>query len=101
MAKDRLVMYNLNIYHNAIRDHVDLLYRRGRTDRLIAWQVGNDEVHDPTLIAYRAYKNRNYADVVMVCAGTDRIGQPLPKDIIFLPAAVDLIAIKHKYLSEA
>ena len=90
----------INIYHNAIRDHVDLLYRRGRTDRLIAWQVGNDEVHDPTLIAFRAYKNRSYADVVMVCAGTNRIGEPLPKEIIFLPVAVDLIAIKRKYLKE-
>ena len=91
----------LNIYHNAIRDHVDLLYRRGRTDRLITWKVGSDEVHDPTLIAFRAYRDRNYADVVMVCAGTNRIGQPLPKDIIFLPVARDLIAIKRKYLKES
>lgn len=91
----------LNIYHNAIRDHVDLLYRRGRTDRLIAWEVGTDEIHDPTLIAFRAYKNRSYADVVMVCAGTNRIGEPLQRGIIFLPIARDLVAIKRKYLKEA
>ena len=73
-----------NIYLNAVRSHVDLRVRRGRTDKLIIWDVGDDEIHDPTLIAYRAYGNRDNADVVMLCAGTNRVGEALPNRCIIL-----------------
>ena len=39
-----------NIYLNAIRARVDTLYRRGRTDSLIAYDIGADEQSDLTLI---------------------------------------------------
>ena len=39
-----------NTYHNAIRARVDTLYRRGRTDSLIAYDIGADEQSDLTLI---------------------------------------------------
>lgn len=86
-----------NTYYNAVRSHVDLLLSRGRTDKLIAWQAGSDEVHDPTLIAYRAYGGRDFADIVMTCAGTNRIGEPLPKHIIYLPLATSLIRLRQQY----
>ncbi len=86
-----------NTYYNAIRSHVDLLARRGRYDRLVKWQVGADEIHDPTLIAQRVYGNRDYADIVMICAGTNRIGQPLPKRMIFLPLATSVMAIRRQH----
>ncbi len=86
-----------NTYHNAIRSHVDLLLRRGRLDKLIKWQVGSDEIYDPTLIAYRAYGKRDYADIVITCAGTNRIGEPLPQKMIFLPLATSVMAIRRQH----
>lgn len=86
-----------NIYHNAVRTHVDLLVRRARTDKLIVWDVGADEVHDPTLIAHRAYGSRDDADVVMLCAGTNRIGESLPNKRIYLPLPASLAQIKRTY----
>lgn len=88
-----------NIYLNAVRSHVDLLVRRGRTDKLIIWDVGHDEIHDPTLIAYRAYGNRDNADVVMLCAGTNRVGEALPNRRIYLPLPASLAQIKRTYAS--
>lgn len=86
-----------NTYLNAVRSEVDLLVRRSRTDRLIVWDVGSDEVHDPTLIAYRAYGNRGDADIVMLCAGTNRIGEPLPERTIFLPLPTSLAMLKRAH----
>lgn len=86
-----------NIYLNAVRSHVDLLVRRGRTDKLIVWDIGTDETRDPTLIAYRAYGNRDNADVVMLCAGTNRIGEALPNKRIYLPLPASLAQIKRTY----
>ena len=85
-----------NNYQNAIRDHVDLLVRRGRTDALIVWNVGLDEKHDPTLIAHRAYNDRTLASIVMTCAGTNRIGELLPVKTIYLPKAQDVHRIKRQ-----
>lgn len=88
-----------NIYLNAVRTHVDLLVRRARTDKLIVWDIGTDEVHDPSLVAYRAYGNRDDADVVMLCAGTNRIGEALPNKRIYLPLPASLAQIKRTYAS--
>ncbi len=89
-----------NIYLNAVRTHVDLLVRRARTDKLIVWDIGHDEEHDPTLIAHRVYGNRDDADVVMLCAGTNRIGEALPRRTIFLPAPASLAALKREHLND-
>ncbi len=89
-----------NIYLNAVRTHVDLLVRRSRTDKLIVWDIGTDEVHDPSLVAYRAYGNRDHADVVMLCAGTNRIGEPLPRRTIFLPLPANLAQLKREHMSK-
>ena len=88
-----------NIYLNAVRTQVDLLVRRGRLDKVVVWDVGTDEVNDPTLIAYRVYGRRDDADVVMLCAGTNRIGEPLPRRRIYLPLPVVLADIKRQHLS--
>lgn len=87
-----------NTYHNDIRAHVDLLVRRGRTDQVIIWRVESDEVHDPTLIAHRVYGNRDYADIVMLCAGTNRISEPLPSRDIYLPLPRDLMQIRKVHI---
>lgn len=89
-----------NIYLNAVRTHVDLLVRRARTDSLIVWDVGSDEEHDPTLVAQRIYGNRDDVDVVILCAGTNRIGEPLPRRTIFLPLPASLASLKREHLDK-
>lgn len=89
-----------NIYLNAVRTHVDLLVRRSRTDKLIVWDIGTDEVHDPSLIAHRVYGDRDNADVIMLCAGTNRIGEPLPRRTIFLPMPASLAQLKRDQLNK-
>jgi len=86
-----------NSYLNAIRNHVDVLKRRGRIDKLIVWEVTNDEVYDPTLIAMRVYGNRDDVDVIMLCAGTNRIGEAIPKRDIYLPLPISLMQIKNSH----
>lgn len=87
-----------NIYLNAVRTHVDLLVRRERTDKLLVWEIRTDEIRDPTLIASRAYGNRDDVDVVMLCAGTNRIGEPMPRRTLFLPLAANLAGLKRQHL---
>ena len=91
---------NQNTYLNAVRAHVDTLYRRGRMDSLVHHDIGADEQNDPTLVAYRVYGRRDDVDVVMLCAGTNRIGEPLPLGRIYLPSAATLMQLKRQYLSE-
>lgn len=89
-----------NIYLNAVRSHVDTLYRRGRIDSLVYHDIGADEQTDPTLVAHRVYGRRDDVDVVMLCAGTNRIGEQLPLGRIYLPNAAILMQLKRQYLSE-
>ena len=88
-----------SIYHNAIRDLVHLSSRKGKTGQCIRYEIGTDEVNDPTLVAYRVYGNRDDYDAVMVCAGTNSIFEPLPQREIILPTSMQLIALKRAYKS--
>lgn len=89
-----------NSYLNAIRMQVDVLVRRKRFDKLVLWTVGSDETHDPTLIAQRVYGRRDAVDIVMLCAGTNRIGDAIPMRLIYLPLPVTVAQIKRKYLKQ-
>lgn len=87
----------INTYHNAIRDLVATAIRKGKTGTIVRHYVGVDEVYDPTLIAFRVYNNWQDADVIMICAGTNAIWQPLPERVIFLPTPMQLFVLKKKY----
>lgn len=86
-----------NAYHNAIRDILQIARTKGNSNAFIIHQIGSDEVHDPSLVSYRVYGNREDYDVVMVCAGTNAIWQPLPEKLIVLPTPTQLFQIKQKY----
>lgn len=87
----------LNLYHNAIRDLVNLMISKGKTGQIIKHAIGPDEIHDPTLVSLRVYGNRHDYDVVMVCAGTNSIWQELPQIPLFLPTKAQLFMLKKKY----
>ena len=83
-----------NTYLNAVRTHVDLLVRRSRTDKLVIYDIGSDEVHDPTLISQRVYGSRDHTDIIMLCAGMNRIGEALSRHRIYLPAATTVMMLR-------
>lgn len=87
----------LNLYHNAIRDLVNLMISKGKTGQIVKHSIGRDEIHDPTLVSLRVYGNRHDYDVVMVCAGTNSIWQALPEREIYLPTKAQLFMLKKKY----
>ena len=89
-----------NTYLNAVRTQVDLLVRRSRTDKLITYDIGTDEVHDPTLISQRVYGTRDNVDVVMMLAGTNRIGESLPLIRIYLPTGAMLMGLKKSHAQD-
>ena len=82
-----------NTYHNAIRD----LVNRGNRAKVIRHQIGSDEIQDPSLVALRVYGNRSDYDVIMVCAGTNAVWEPLPDREILLPSRLQLVAIKKQF----
>lgn len=86
-----------NAYRNDLRDLIDLIKARGMSSQMVAWQIGTDEVHDPTLVSLRAYGSRDYVDVVMVASGTSGIWEPLPKVTIVMPQLpqVQQLRLKH------
>ena len=87
----------INTYHNAIRDLISLAVANSKTGQIIRHTIGTDEINDPTLVAYRTYGNRDDYDVVMVCAGTNAIWQPLPEREIYLPTPSSLIFLKKTH----
>lgn len=84
-------------YHNQVRRLIDLAKKRGKSGELITHHVGADEIHDPTLVAFRVYGNRTDYDVVMMAAGTSAVWQPLPQKTIYLPTPKQLLLLKRKW----
>lgn len=86
-----------NAYRNAIRDLIELLKARGTSNQMIAWQIGEDEINDPTLVSLRAYGSRNHADVVMVACGVSGIWEQLPAVIVIMPQLAQVLQLRRKY----
>ena len=86
-----------NAYRNDLRDLIELIKARGTSNQMIAWQVGTDEVHDPTLVSLRAYGSRIHTDVVMVAAGTSGIWEPLPTVVIVMPKLAQVQQLRRKH----
>ena len=86
-----------NAYRNAIRDLIELLKSRGTSNQMLAWQIGEDEVNDPTLVSLRAYGSRIHTDVVMVACGTSGIWEPLPTVVIVMPQLAQVMQLRRTY----
>lgn len=87
----------LNEYHNAIRAHIDLIKRRGKQHELRHYQVQEDETGDASLVSYRVYGSRDYADVIRVACGVSYVHEMLPVKAIYLPTLASIRAIKKRY----
>ena len=89
---------SLNEYHNDIRRLIDKYKsRHGYGGRLFRYQVGNDELYDPSLISQRMYKTRAQADVVRLVTGVSFAHEALNIKIIILPTLQQIIALQKKH----
>lgn len=86
-----------NHYYNAIRDALAKAKRAGQAQ---IYEIGFDEQFDPSLVAYRIYKNRDDADVIIVSVGNDAIWQALPigQAQFLYPRQLMEIKKKHEHL---
>ncbi len=88
---------SINAYRTAIIQLIAQLRTRGQSGQYILYQVMPDELADPTLISWRAYATRSYADVVMIAAGLSSIDDPVPEGELLLPVGAVVAQIKRLY----
>lgn len=84
-----------NHYYNAIRYALAKAKKAGQVQ---IYEIGLDEQFDPSLVAYRVYKNRDDAEVIMVSVGNNAIWQALPLGQAQFLYPSQLRAIKNEYL---
>ena len=89
---------SLNEYHNDIRRLINKNKKRhGYGGFLFAYQIGRDEIYDPSLISQRVYHPRNHGDIVRIASGVSFAHDQLPKETIILPKLAQIIALQRKY----
>lgn len=87
-----------NEFYNALRRHIDVNTKRtGYGGTLIAYQIGEDEVNDASLVSLRAYKTRNHSDIVRLACGVSYAHEPLPTKIVFLPSLNAIVQLQRKF----
>lgn len=83
---------------NAVRRFVEQERKRSLiSNKLILWEVGQDESLDHTLLSKRLYGSRKYSDVVAVCCGVSFAFEPIPCRAYYFPTLAELIKIKKVY----
>jgi hypothetical protein len=87
----------MNEYLNAIRDLINLLKSKGKSGQYLRWNIMPDEANDATLVSYRAYGSRKYANVIMIAAGTNSIADILPNEVIIMPTLMQIRQIQSLY----
>lgn len=88
----------LNEYHNDIRRYIERNESRTHYGGdLTVYQIGIDEIYDPSKISQRFYGTRAHDDVVRIAAGTSFVHEPLPEKIILLPSLQVIIELQKKH----
>lgn len=87
-----------NEFYNAIRRHIEANAKRtGYGGSLIAYQVGEDEIYDASLVSLRAYRTRLHSDVVRLACGVSFAHEPLPQKLVLLPSLNAIVQLQKKY----
>lgn len=93
-----MLMTMRNEFYNALRRHIELNAKRtGYGGSLIAYQIGEDEINDPSLVSLRAYQTRAHSDIVRLAAGVSFVNEPLPQKIILLPSLNAVVTLQRKF----
>lgn len=88
----------LNEFYNALRRYIEA--NKSKTmygGRLFIYQIGSDEIWDASLASLRAYKSREYADIIRLAAGVSYSHEPLPEKAIVLPELSIVLELKKRH----
>lgn len=89
---------SINEYLNDIRHVIEQNREKvAYAGKLIAHQIGVDEVSDHSLISFRIYKSNQYTDVVRIAAGVSFSYEKLKETYILLPTLNEIIKLKKKH----
>jgi len=87
-----------NEFYNAIRRHIEISANKtGFGGSLTAYQIGEDEIHDASLVSLRVYQTRVHSDIVRLACGVSFAHEPLPQKLILLPSLNAIVQISKKY----
>lgn len=87
-----------NEFYNALRRHIEVnASKTGYGGSLIAYQIGEDEVFDASLVSLRAYQTRVHSDVVRLACGVSFAHEPLPMKLVLLPSLKAIVQLQKKF----
>ncbi len=87
-----------NEFYNAIRRHIEMSANKtGFGGSLVAYQIGEDEIYDASLVSLRLYKTRVHSDVVRLACGVSFAHEPLPQQIVLMPSLNAIVKLQKKY----
>lgn len=87
-----------NEFYNAIRRHIEVSTNKASYGgSLIIYQIGEDEVNDPSLVSLRVYQTRRHGDVVRLACGVSFSHEPLPLKQVLLPSLNAIVQLSKKY----
>lgn len=87
-----------NEFYNALRRHIEVnAPRTGYGGTLVAYQIGEDEIYDASLVSLRQYGTRKHSDVIRLACGTSFAHEPLPQKTVLLPNLNAIITLQKKY----
>lgn len=87
-----------NEFYNALRRHIEVNSNKtGYGGSLIPYEIGEDEVFDPSLVSLRVYDTRVHSDVVRLACGVSFAHEPLPMKLTLLPSLNAIVLLQKKY----
>ncbi|OTG87930.1 hypothetical protein B9T34_16300 [Acinetobacter sp. ANC 3813] len=87
-----------NEFYIAIRRHIEVNAKRtGYGGSLTAYEIGEDEINDPSLVSQRLYGTRQHSDIVRLSCGTSFTHEPLPQKVFLFPSLNAIIQLQKRY----
>lgn len=87
-----------NEFYNAIRRHIEnSANKTGFGGSLTAYQIGEDEIYDASLVSLRVYQTRVHSDIVRLACGVSFAHEPLPQKLVLLPSLNAIVKLSKKY----
>lgn len=93
-----MCMLMRNEFYNALRRHIEVNEKRtGFGGSLTIYDIGEDEVNDPSLVSLRVYGTRQHSDVVRLACGTSFVHEPLSLGPVLLPSLNAVVQLQKAY----
>lgn len=87
-----------NEFYIALRRHIEINTKRaGYGGALTGYEIGHDEINDPSLVSQRLYGTRQHSDIVRIVCGTSFTHEPLPLKLFLFPSLNAIIQLQKRY----